>query len=45
VSYVAPCDDDAKVGLTAEGIEQLRARDEAWRNHVEALENMLRGSH
>jgi hypothetical protein len=42
VNYVRPCDPAATVGLTPDGVEQLRARDEAWRTHVEALEAAIR---
>jgi len=44
VSYVKPCDPSATVGLTPEGVDQLRARDEAWRSYVDALEATIRGT-
>ena len=44
VRFVPPCDPQATVGLTAEGVEQLRARDAAWRQYSESLERVLRGA-
>ncbi|HZR81931.1 MAG TPA: hypothetical protein VFD92_12605 [Candidatus Binatia bacterium] len=41
VKFVAPCDPQATVGLTPEGVEELKKRDAAWRAHVERLESML----
>jgi hypothetical protein len=43
VVFVPPCDPQASIGLTEAGVAQLRARDEAWRTHVEVLEAIIRG--
>ena len=43
VSFVPPCDPQASIGMTEQGVAQLRARDEAWRSYVEVLESMIRG--
>lgn len=43
VSFVPPCDPQASIGMTEQGVAQLRARDEAWRSYVEVLEQMIRG--
>lgn len=43
VSFVPPCDPQASIGMTEAGVAQLRARDEAWRTHVEILETIIRG--
>jgi hypothetical protein len=45
VNYVKPCDPSATIGLTPEGVDQLRARDEAWRAYVQALEATIRSAH
>jgi len=45
VNYVKPCDPSATVGLTPEGVDQLRARDEAWRAYVHALEATIHDAH
>jgi hypothetical protein len=44
VRFVPPCDPQATVGLTAEGVEQLRARDTAWHQYVDSLERIIRGA-
>ena len=41
VSYVSTSDPAARVALTADGIEQLRQRDETWRSHVTRLESII----
>lgn len=43
VSFVPPCDPQASIGMTEQGVAQLRARDEAWRSYVEVLESIIRG--
>ncbi|MEW6271726.1 MAG: hypothetical protein AB1689_20775 [Thermodesulfobacteriota bacterium] len=43
VLFVPPCDPQASIGMTEAGVAQLRARDEAWRTHVEILEAVIRG--
>jgi hypothetical protein len=43
VVFVPPCDPQASIGMTEAGVAQLRARDEAWRTHVEILEAIIRG--
>ena len=43
VPFVPPCDPQASIGMTEQGVAQLRARDEAWRSYVEVLESMIRG--
>jgi hypothetical protein len=43
VSFVPPCDPQASIGMTEQGVSQLRARDEAWRSYVEVLESIIRG--
>lgn len=43
VVFVPPCDPQASIGMTEAGVAQLRARDEAWRTHVEILETIIRG--
>jgi hypothetical protein len=42
VKFVQPCDAHATVGLTPEGVEDLKRRDAAWRAYVERLEALLR---
>jgi hypothetical protein len=44
VKFVAPCDPQATVGLTAAGVEDLKQRDAAWRAYAERLEAALRGA-
>jgi hypothetical protein len=44
VRFVPPCDPQATVGLTADGVEQLRARDAAWHAYVDSLERVIRGA-
>jgi len=43
VVFVPPCDPQASIGMTEGGVAQLRARDDAWRTHVEILEAIIRG--
>lgn len=42
VVFVPPCDPQASIGMTEAGVAQLRARDDAWRTHVEILEAIIR---
>lgn len=42
VTYVAPCDANAVVGLTQEAVEALRRRDQLLRRHIELLERHAR---
>ena len=44
VQFVPPCDPAATVGLTAQGVEELKRRDAAWKAHVQQLEAIIRGS-
>ena len=43
VTFVPPSDPQATVGLTPRGIEELKARDAAWRQYVGELESIIRG--
>lgn len=43
VTYVAPCDAQAVVGLTQEAVEALRRRDQLLRHHIELLEQQAQG--
>ncbi len=43
VRYVPPCDPKAVAGLTQEAIEILRKRDLLLRQHIERLEQQIRG--
>lgn len=42
VVFVEACDPQAAIGMTEAGVAQLRTRDEAWRQHVEILEAIIR---
>ena len=44
VQFVPPCAPSATVGLTAQGVEELKRRDAAWRAHVQQLEAVIRGT-
>jgi hypothetical protein len=43
VTYVAPCDAQAVVGLTQEAVDALRRRDQLLRYHIELLEQQAQG--